>query len=80
MKNNIFIIICILIICFILIIIKYNTIHENYENIDINLGNVLSDYYYKYVLSILKKEDFNYSNDNIFSTCSNSRWFFCAIP
>jgi hypothetical protein len=65
---NILIILSIILLIIIIIINKYNNkIHENYENIDINIGNVLCDYYYKYVLSILKKEDFIYSNDNSFS-------------
>jgi hypothetical protein len=40
--------------------------HENYENVKSDIGNVLSSYYYNLVLSIFKKEDFNYSNDSPF--------------
>jgi hypothetical protein len=32
-------------------------------NINIDIGNVLSTYYYNYFISILKKEDFNYENN-----------------
>lgn len=39
---------------------------ENYENIKIDIGNTLSHYYYKYFISILKKEDFDYSNESSF--------------
>ena len=66
-------IITIVILTFILLFLltKQNKIYENYENININLGNVLSDYYYKYVFSILTKKDFNYSNNNIFAKKHN---------
>ena len=40
---------------------------ENYENINMDIGNTLSDYYYKYFISILKKEDFEYISKNIFN-------------
>ena len=39
---------------------------ENFENVKIDVGNVLSTYYYNYFISILKKEDFNYENNDTF--------------
>jgi hypothetical protein len=61
MKKVILIIIIILIFFF---TIYNNKIYENYENINIDIGNTLSDYYYNLVLSILEKRDFNYSNNS----------------
>jgi hypothetical protein len=49
------------------IIIKNNKNKENYENINIDIGNQLSDYYYKIVMSILEKKDFEFS--------TNGTWF-----
>jgi hypothetical protein len=56
-------IICGIVLILLLLYIYNSSIHENYENVKSDIGNVLSSYYYKLVLSILKKENFNYSND-----------------
>jgi hypothetical protein len=55
-----------LIILILLIIYTSYISYESYENAPIDIGNVLSIYYYNLVSSILKKEDFNYSNEAIF--------------
>ena len=69
---KIIIFICIIVLFILIKINIYNNkIFESYDNIEINIGNVLSDYYYKYVISILNKEDFIYSNDNSFSKNHN---------
>uniref|UniRef100_A0A6C0ESE3 PI-PLC Y-box domain-containing protein n=1 Tax=viral metagenome TaxID=1070528 RepID=A0A6C0ESE3_9ZZZZ len=41
---------------------------DTFENVSIdkNIGNSFSVYYYKYVMSILKKTDFSYENDSLF--------------
>lgn len=46
---------------------------ENYENISVDIGNNLSHYYYKYFISILKKEDFNYINESLFGNNKESK-------
>lgn len=58
----------IIIIIFFLFFILYqqSVYKESYENVSINIGNVLADYYYKYFISILKKEDFIYENKEQF--------------
>ena len=58
--------IIILILVFILFFLKKKS-KENYENIKIDIGNTLSDYYYKYFISILKKENFEYISENVFN-------------
>lgn len=40
-----------------------NKIYENYENINMDIGNMLSEYYSNLVISILNKKDFIYKND-----------------
>lgn len=40
--------------------------YENYENIKVDIGNNLSHYYFKYFVSILKKESFDYTNESLF--------------
>ena len=54
-----------IIISCVVILLFFNTFYhkENYENINIDIGNTLSDYYYKLVLSIIEKKDFDYSNN-----------------
>jgi hypothetical protein len=39
---------------------------ENFENVSINIGNILCVYYYKYFISLLKKEHFYYENNDSF--------------
>jgi hypothetical protein len=39
---------------------------ESFENVTIHIGNVFSVYYYRYFMSILKKEDFHYENNEKF--------------
>lgn len=46
---------------------------ENYENISVDIGNNLSHYYYRYFISILKKEDFEYINESLFSNNKESK-------
>jgi hypothetical protein len=78
-------IIKILILLFIIIIFinLYNN-KENYENINIDIGNQLSDYYFKIVLSILEKKDFEFNttgtwyNDNY--TDNNIHSFIKEFP
>jgi len=60
-------IIILIFIILLFIIIKNNKNKENYENINIDIGNQLSDYYYRIVMSILEKKDFEYS--------TNGTWF-----
>ena len=52
------------------IYIHNSKIYENYTNINVDnvlgLGNHLCIYYYKMVISILEKKDFNYSHENEF--------------
>jgi len=45
-----------------------NSIKEGFlENANVNIGNYLSSYFYKYALSVIKKEDFSYElEDTIF--------------
>ena len=54
-----------IIISCVVILLFFNTFYhkENYENINIDIGNTLSDYYYKLVLSIIEKKDFDYSDN-----------------
>jgi len=63
-------IISILFIAFIIIKeIKINSKNKNvesFENVTIHIGNVFSVYYYRYFMSILKKEDFHYENNETF--------------
>lgn len=66
MRYNINSVLIILIILLIILLIYKSRVYENYDNAPIDIGNVLSVYYYNLVLSILKKEDFKYSNNNIF--------------
>jgi hypothetical protein len=54
-------------VCFLILFLFYIYITfikkrsiENFENINENIGNYLSDYYYKLFLSILNEEDFKY--------------------
>lgn len=60
----ILIILIVLILLFVLIS-KVNS-NESFENVTIHIGNVFSAYYYRYFMSILKKEDFNYENNEKF--------------
>jgi hypothetical protein len=56
---------------------------ENYENISVDIGNNLSHYYYKYFISILKKEDFNYINESLFGSnkeVKNKNHFIDSLP
>ena len=62
----IFIVILILILLIIYVYNKSCTTYENYDNIKVDIGNVLSLYYYTLVRSILKKEDFNFSHNDAF--------------
>jgi hypothetical protein len=71
------------IIFFLLIIILIKTNRENYENINVDIGNTISDYYHKYFMSILKKEDFNYLDKNIFNNnteVSSKNTFIDSFP
>lgn len=58
----IIILLCVVVI-FILIKKSRNSRKEGFENIDVNIGNVLSIYYYEYFISLLKKEHFYYKTD-----------------
>ena len=53
--------IILLFIIILFIMIKPNK--ENYKNINIDIGNQLSDYYYKIVMSILEQKDFEFSTN-----------------
>ena len=50
-------------LCIFIIIINLHNNKENYENVNVDIGNQLSDYYLKIVLSILEKKDFEYSTN-----------------
>ena len=65
MIHNIWYIIILLSVIIIFILIKKSR-KEGFENVDINIGNVLSVYYYDYFISLLKKEHFYYKNKNPF--------------
>jgi hypothetical protein len=54
MNHIIWYIIIILFVIILFILMKRK--NEGFENIDINIGNVLSIYYYEYFISLLKKE------------------------
>ena len=78
----------IILICFIIIIIGiiinnlYNN-KENYENINIDIGNTLSDYYYNLVVSILEKKDFDYTDKSYYNNSNvtnNKNEFIKAFP
>lgn len=59
---NIIIIIIILVIIYII----YDDIYvEYFQNVHVDIGNYLSDYYYNLVISILKQEDFNYKTSTV---------------
>ena len=60
-----YLILAVLLILISIYIYKIN-IYESYNNVNTDIGNVLSAYYCKLIISILKKEDFIYSNDNEF--------------
>ena len=62
----------ILILLNILLIIQFRQNLDNFENVDLDIGNVICSYFYKLGLSILKKEDFNYNYSNHF--------FFKSLP
>jgi hypothetical protein len=55
-----------IIIIVIFLCINKNIKKENFENVSINIGNILCVYYYNYFISILKKEHFYYKNDDSF--------------
>ena len=57
-------IIILLIVIILFILLKGK--NEGFENVDINIGNVLSIYYYEYFISLLKKEHFYYKTDKPF--------------
>ena len=74
---------CIIAFFLLLIIICINKNRENYENINVDIGNTICDYYYKYFISILKKEDFEYINKSIFnknSQLKESNNFIDSFP
>ena len=60
------IILIILLLIIVLYICNNKEKNENFENTSIDIGNVLSEYYYKYFISVLKKENFNYENNKMF--------------
>ena len=56
---------------------------ENYKNISVDIGNNLSHYYYKYFISILKKEDFKYIDESLFGSnkeTKNKNHFIDSFP
>jgi hypothetical protein len=66
MKIMIWYLILLIIVVVLFLIIKFKKKNENFENVSINIGNVLSVYYYNYFISLLKKEHFNYENNDSF--------------
>jgi hypothetical protein len=64
---------------FIILFIYFKNSHkdckscENYENINVDIGNNLSHYYFKYFISILKKENFDYTNESLFGNNIESK-------
>lgn len=72
-----------LLIIILYLLYRYSSVNENYENIKLDIGNMLCTYYCNLVISILKKEDFHYSNEGYVSDAthvSNKSPFLDNLP